>query len=51
MESKMVKHVLKCTQCDFLRIEQDYSVEAERALMYLAREHAKETEHSLMLQS
>ena len=51
MEQKLVKHVLRCMECDFNRIEQDYSVTAERALLTIGREHSKETEHSLMLQS
>lgn len=51
MENKLVKHVLTCTCCDFLEIVEDYSPEIELKLLALGRQHAKETEHNLMLQS
>ena len=51
MPNKLVKHVLKCTQCDFLEIVEDYNPLTEQKLLASARQHSKETEHSLMLQS
>ena len=49
--NELVKHVLHCTQCEFQKIKKDYNSEIESNYIQQARQHAKETGHSLMVQS
>jgi len=51
MKKQLVKQVLKCTQCDFQKIHEVYDSDIESKLIAEARQHAKETEHSVMVQS
>ena len=51
MSKKLVKHALQCLHCNFQKIHEDYDSHIERDLISEARQHAKETEHTIMVQS
>lgn len=51
MESKLTKHVVQCMQCDFQRTHQNYNSDIEAKFLTEARQHCKEAEHTVMMQT
>lgn len=51
METGLIKHVVKCMQCDFQILLKDYDPKKEQTFLKMARQHCKEEEHTVMSQT
>ena len=49
--SELVKHVITCLNCDFQKTKEKYSSVVEFSFLNRAREHCKETKHTVYVQS
>lgn len=51
MQSKLTKHVVQCMMCDFQKTHQDYDPNIEIDFLKEARQHCKQAEHTVMVQT
>lgn len=51
MENQLIKHVVKCMQCDFQILLKNYDRKKEQSFLEIARQHCKEEEHTVMTQT